>query len=35
MGQGKNVYDALVKKFTYIEEERTFFSVAFRYDEQN
>lgn len=35
MGQGKNVYDALVKKFTYIQEERTFFSAAFRYDEQN
>lgn len=35
MGQGKNVHDALVKKFTYIQEERTFFSVAFRYDKQN
>ena len=29
MGQGKNVYDALVKKFTYIEEERTFFLLLF------
>lgn len=35
MGQGKNIYNALVKKFTYIEEERTFLSIAFRYDEQN
>ena len=35
MGQGKNVYDALVKKFTYIQEEHTFFSAAFRYDKQN
>ena len=35
MGQGKNVHDALVKKFTYIQKERTFFSAAFRYDEQN
>ena len=35
MGQGKTVYDALVKKFTYIQEEQKFFSVAFRYDEQN
>jgi len=35
MGQGKTVYDALVKKFTYIQEEQKFFSAAFRYDEQN
>ena len=35
MGQGKTVYDALVKKFTYIQEEQTFFAVAFRYDSQN
>ena len=35
MGQGKTVYDALVKKFTYIQEEQTFFAAAFRYDEQN
>ena len=35
MGQGKTVYDALVKKFSYIEEERNFFAAAFRYDEQN
>ena len=35
MGQGKTVYDALVKKFTYIQEEQTFFAAAFRYDNQN
>ena len=35
MGEGKTVYDALVKKFTYIQEEQTFFAAAFRYDEQN
>lgn len=35
MGRGKTVYDALVKKFTYIREEQIFFATAFRYDEQN
>lgn len=35
MGQGKTVYDTLVKKFTYIQEEQTFFSASFRYDDQN
>ena len=35
MGQGKTAYDALVKKFTYIQEEQTFFAAAFRYDSQN
>ena len=35
MGRGKTVYDALVKKFTYIQEEQTFFAAAFRYDNQN
>lgn len=35
MGRGKTVYDALNKKFTYIQEEQDFFRVAFRYDEQN
>ena len=35
MGQGKTVYDALVKKFTYIQKEQTFFAAAFRYDSQN
>lgn len=35
MGQGKTIYEALVKKFTYIQEEQTFFAAAFRYDNQN
>ena len=35
MGMGKTVYDALVKKFTYIQKEKAFFSAAFRYDKQN
>ena len=35
MGRGKTVYDALTKKFTYIQEEQTFFRAAFQYDEQN
>ena len=35
MGQGKTVYDALVKKFTYIQEEQKFFAAAFKYDSQN
>ena len=35
MGQGKTIYDALVKKFTYIKEEQNFFAAAFRYDRQN
>lgn len=35
MGMGKTVYDALVKKFTYIDEEHVFFKAAFRYDSQN
>ena len=35
MGRGKTVYDALTKKFTYIQEEQAFFRAAFRYDEQN
>lgn len=35
MGMGKTVYEALIKKFTYIEEEHIFFAAAFRYDSQN
>ena len=35
MGMGKTVYDALVKKFTYIQEEHVFFAAAFKYDSQN
>lgn len=33
--RGTSVYDALVRKFTYIEQEKQFFAAAFRYDEQN
>lgn len=35
MGMGKTVYDALVKKFSYIQDEHIFFAAAFRYDSQN
>ncbi len=35
MGMGRTVYDALVKKFTYIQEEHIFFAAAFKYDSQN
>ena len=35
MGMGTTVYDALVKKFTYIQEEHVFFAAAFKYDSQN
>jgi len=35
MGRGTTVLDSLEKKFTYIQEERTFFAAAFRYDKQN
>ena len=35
MGRETSVYDALVRKFTYIEQEKQFFAAAFRYDEQN
>ena len=35
MGMGKTVYEALVKKFIYIQEEQAFFVAAFRYDSQN
>ena len=35
MGMVKTVYDALVKKFTYIQEEHVFFAAAFKYDSQN
>lgn len=35
MGQGRTVYDGLVRKFTYISDERAFFTAAFRSDEQN
>ena len=35
MGEGKTVYEGLVNKFHYIEEEKLFFKAAFRTDEQN
>ena len=35
MGEGKTVYEGLCKKFQYIEEEKLFFKVAFRNDQQN
>lgn len=35
MGMGKTIYEALEKKFTYIQEEHIFFASAFRYDSQN
>ena len=35
MGRGTTVLDSLEKKFTYIQEEKTFFAAAFRYDRQN
>lgn len=35
MGQGSTLHEALVKKLTYIKEERLFFTQAFKYDEQN
>ena len=35
MGEGKTVYEGLVNKFHYIQEERLFFRAAFKNDEQN
>ena len=35
MGEGKSVYESLVNKFTYIQEEKFFFKAAFRNDSQN
>ena len=35
MGEGKTVYEGLVKKFLYIEEEHLFFAAAFRSDDHN
>lgn len=35
MGYGSMAYDSLVYKFTYIEEEKLFFKVAFKNDSQN
>ena len=35
MGEGRTVYDGLVRKFTFIAEERAFFTAAFHNDDQN
>ena len=35
MGEGKTVYEALVNKFHYIQEEKLFFKAAFKNDTQN
>ncbi len=35
MGQGSTVYESLVRKFRFIDEERLFFDAAYRCDEQN
>ena len=35
MGEGKTVYEGLVKKFEYIRQERVFFAGAFRSDDYN
>ena len=35
MGEGRTIYEGLVKKFEFIEQERVFFRAAFKSDEQN
>lgn len=35
MGEGKTVYEGLVNKFQFIEQEHLFFRAAFKTDEQN
>lgn len=35
MGEGRTIYEGLVNKFKYIEQERLFFRVAFKNDDQN
>ena len=35
MGEGRTVFEGLVNKFHYIEEERLFFKTAFKNDAQN
>ncbi len=35
MGEGSTVYEGLVNKFHYIQEERLFFKAAFKNDAQN
>jgi AcrR family transcriptional regulator len=35
MGEGKTVYEGLVNKFHYIQQEKLFFKAAFKNDDQN
>lgn len=35
MGEGRTIFEGLVNKFQYIEEERMFFKAAFKNDAQN
>ena len=35
MGEGRTVYEGLVNKFHYIEDEKLFFRAAFKTDDQN
>lgn len=35
MGEGRTVYEGLVNKFCYIEDEKLFFKAAFKNDAQN
>lgn len=35
MGSGQTIYEALERKFDYLQKERLFFSTAFRSDDQN
>ena len=35
MGEGKTIYEALLKKFSFILQEKLFFKAAFQNDEQN
>ena len=35
MGEGRTIYEGLVNKFHYIQEERLFFKAAFKNDAQN
>ena len=35
MGEGKTIYDGLVTKFTFINQEKLFLSAAFKNDDQN
>lgn len=35
MGEGKSVYEGLVNKFCYIQQEKLFFKAAFKNDNQN